>query len=372
MAMAAPEPLLESLAAAAAQAEREGRLLPESVAALREAGAFRALVPAPLGGLEADPRELRVMIEAIASADGAAGWCAAIGATSGLAAGYLPAEPARRLLGGAEAIGAGVFAPRGTLSEAPDGDGYVLSGRWPLASGISHATSVGLGCTHPERGPLYAVVPREEVEVIETWDSLGLRATASHDVEVRELKVPDEQVAALVGGTPTATGALYAFPLFGLLAVSISAVCTGMARGALSDIAAIAAERKPAGSSRSLAERATAQERVAAAEASLRAAGAGVDTAIASAWITASSGSPLELEERLGLRLAATHAARAAVAVVDAMHALGGAGALYRSSALERRLRDVHTAAQHMIVAPATFELGGRLLLGLETDAQQL
>lgn len=58
--------------------------------------------------------------------------------------------------------------------------------------------------------------------------------------------------------------------------------------------------------------------------------------------------------------------------VVDAAHRLGGAGALYRGSGLERRLRDVHTAAQHMMVAPATLELSGRLLLGLDTDVGQL
>jgi hypothetical protein len=35
-------------------------------------------------------------------------------------------------------------------------------------------------------------------------------------------------------------------------------------------------------------------------------------------------------------------------------------------------LRDGHVATQHMLVAPATWELGGRLLLGLETDVTQL
>lgn len=371
MSTPAAEPLLELAAAAAAESEQRGELGSATVAALSDAGVFRALVPAGLGGLETHPRELRTMVEAIAAADGAAGWCAAIGATSGLAAGYLGRSAAARFFGDPGAIGAGAFAPRGTLRELGDGS-CALDGHWSLVSGISHATSVGLGCIHPDRGPLYAIVAREAVEVIETWDSLGLRATASHDVEARAVEVPAEHVVALVGGTPTATGPLYSFPLFGLLAVAVSAVCTGIARGALADAVAAARARRPAGSSRTLAERGTTHERIATAEASLRAASAGLDAAIEAAWAAAAAGAPLGLEERLGLRLAATHAARTAVSVVDVAHGLGGAAALYRTSTLERRLRDVHTAAQHMIVAPGTLELAGRVILDPDAEASRL
>ena len=339
--------------------------------AIREAGVFRALVPAALGGGEVHPAELWTTIDALAAADGSAGWCAAVGATSGLVAGYLPDADARELFGDADAIGAGAFAPRGRLEES--GPGSVrISGRWPLASGISHATSVGLGCIHPEHGPLYAVIAREQVEVIETWDSLGLRASASHDVAVDGLEIPAGRAVALIGGTPLATGPLYSFPLFGLLALSISAVCTGIARGAIADLVTLAVVRRPSGSSRSLAERATTQSEVAVGEGALRAARAGVLAAIEPAWAAASAGRPLAVSDRLGLRLAATHAARTAVEVVGVAHRLGGAGSLYRGSPLERRLRDVHTAAQHMVVAPATLELTGRLLLGLDTDVAQL
>jgi len=362
--------VLAGLAESSEESERRGALVPASVEALGEAGVFRALVPAAFGGGEAHPGELITAIEAIAAADGSAGWCAAIGATSGLVAGYLPEPSAAELFSDPGTIAAGVFAPRGDLEQVGEGR-LQLSGRWPLASGISHATLVGLGCVDRGRGPLYAVLRRDEVEVVETWDALGLRATASHDAIARAVEIPSERVTGLLGGEPVAAGALYSFPLFGLLAVSIAAVCTGIAVGALAEVVASTPTRQSAGSSRSLAERATTQERVAAAEARLRAARAGVESAIGSAWARAAEGERLSVEERLGLRLAATHAAISAVEVVDAAHRLGGSGALYRGT-LERRLRDVHTAAQHMIVAPATLELSGRLLLGLDTDTAQL
>ena len=54
------------------------------------------------------------------------------------------------------------------------------------------------------------------------------------------------------------------------------------------------------------------------------------------------------------------------------MYTLGGGTSVYRDSALQRIFRDVHVATQHMMVAPPTMEVAGRLLLGLETDVSQL
>ena len=54
------------------------------------------------------------------------------------------------------------------------------------------------------------------------------------------------------------------------------------------------------------------------------------------------------------------------------MYDLAGGTAVYERSPLQRRHRDVHVATQHMLVAPATWELTGRLLLDLPTDTSQL
>ncbi len=78
------------------------------------------------------------------------------------------------------------------------------------------------------------------------------------------------------------------------------------------------------------------------------------------------------MEHRRDVRLATTHATRACAEVVDRMYDLGGGTSVYQRSPLQRVFRDVHVATQHMMVSPATLELTGRLLLGLDTDTSQL
>ena len=90
--------------------------------------------------------------------------------------------------------------------------------------------------------------------------------------------------ASVSAGPPVADGPLYAFPLFGLLAVAIASVCLGIARGALGDLTALAGAKVPAGGRRTLAERATVQAEVARAEAAVRAARALLDEAVGEAW----------------------------------------------------------------------------------------
>src|SRR4051812_15486873 len=74
--------VLATVTAHADEAERIRRLPAPVVAALRDAGLMRMCVPGAYGGPEADVRTLVEVTEAIAGADGAAGWCAVIASTT--------------------------------------------------------------------------------------------------------------------------------------------------------------------------------------------------------------------------------------------------------------------------------------------------
>ena len=208
--------------------------------------------------------------------------------------------------------------------------------------------------------------------MIDTWSVSGLRATGSHDIAVDGLEVPAARAASLITDPPRERGPLYAFPPFGLLAASIAAVALGTARGALDELGELAGAKTPTLSTRKLAERAATQSGLARAEAGVRAARALLYAAAGRLLGGRRRGGEISVELRAGLRLASTHAVEAAAAAIDEAYRLGGGSAIYETSPLQRRFRDVHAATQHMLVGPATWELAGRSLLGLEFDASQL
>jgi alkylation response protein AidB-like acyl-CoA dehydrogenase len=75
------------------------------------------------------------------------------------------------------------------------------------------------------------------------------------------------------------------------------------------------------------------------------------------------------MRHRATIRLAATHATRTAADVVRSMYDLGGGSSVFLSSPLQRRFRDGHVATQHIMVAPPTYELTGRVFMGLPVDS---
>jgi alkylation response protein AidB-like acyl-CoA dehydrogenase len=361
--------LAPTAAELAPAAERDRQLAEPLVAALADAGLFRLCVPAAAGGLEAHPGTLVAAVRALAAGDAAAGWCVAIAATSGLVAGYLPEAAAREIYAEPATLVAGVFAPKGRAT--PEPGGFRVSGRWPFASGCRHADWLMGGCV-VDGGMRLMLAPAEAFTIHDTWHVMGLRGTGSHDIELDGVSIPAERTASVLADPPLQPGPLYAFPLFGLLALAIAAVSLGIARGALDDLIALAGGKVPTGGRRTLAERGTVQAEVARAEAGVRAAGALLDEAIGAAWERAVAGAGVDVEQRAALRLAATHATAVSTRATDTAYTLAGGSALYESSPLQRRVRDAHAATQHMLVAPATWELTGRVLLGMPTDATQL
>ena len=374
--------LVSVLRAAAERTEQERRLPDDLVAALTEAGIFRMCVPRALGGGESDPATLVETIATLAQGDGSAAWSAMIGATSGVVSAYLPEDAAREIYGTEPAtITGGVFAPLGRATVVPGG--YRVSGRWAFASGCEHCGWLMGGCVvladgKPRLLPSGApdthlmLFPAREVEVIDTWTVAGLRGTGSHDLTVQELFVPLGRGVSVFTDKPRHTGPLYVFPLFGLLALGIAAVALGLARGAIDELRRLAAGKTPAGSRRRLGERAVVQMQFAEAEATLRAARAFLLDAVGEAWATATGTGTMSIEQRALVRLAATHAALRAAAVVDLMYNAGGGTSIYATSPLQRQFRDVHVLTQHIMVSPSTLELTGRILLGLDTDTAML
>jgi alkylation response protein AidB-like acyl-CoA dehydrogenase len=373
--------LLEELRRRAPEIE-QARHLPSDIAdRMARMGLFRLGVPKSLGGLEAEPAELLDAIEQVSIADGASGWCLMIGATSGLTAAYLDPATAKEIYGDPMTVTGGVFGPRGKAELA--GDAYKVSGRWQWASGSSHCGWLMGGCVVTENGKprlledgtpdaRMMLFPACEATIHDTWHSSGLCGTGSNDMELRDVTVPRRRSLSIVADKPVEQGPLYVFPIFGLLALGIAAVSLGLARRAIDELAELAGAKIPTGARRPLAERTATQADFARAEALLGSARSFYVDCVGQAWRMAKAEGAMDVATRTRLRLAATHATETAAKVVDLMYGLGGGTSVYRASALQRCFRDVHVVTQHMMVAPATWELVGRTMLGIRGDISLL
>ena len=372
--------LAPELARRADEIEAARRLPADLADRFAREGFYRMCVPEIYGGLELPPAETMRAIEILARADGSCGWCAFIGATSGSVLALLPPDAAREVFPHPETKLGGVFAPRGRA--VVEADGFRVTGRWQWGSGTQNCDWVMGGCQVIRDGEpellrngtprsRMMLAPVGEIEFFDTWYVSGLCGTGSTDFAMNDLFVPASRAVGLGVDGPLERP-LYAFPQFGLLAMGIAAVALGLARAAIDALVEIAGGKTPAGSSRSLAARASTQSDVARAEALWRSSRALYYESIEAAWESARRHGAIEVEHRRDVRLATTHATRACAEAVDLMYHLGGGSSVYRSSPLQRIFRDVHVATQHMMVAPATLELTGRLFLGLETDDAML
>ena len=373
--LAAVVELTPAIRARAAEIEQARRLPADLAKALATAGAFRIAVPRDVGGLELDPASLLRVIEAAGNADASVGWCVMIGATSGVTAAYLPVAVAREIFGPLDAIVGGVFAAMGRAEI--DGEDYVVTGRWPWASGSANCHWLLGGCVvtangTPRRLPngmpeeRRLLFPVQSVTLVDTWHSSGLCGTGSGEMVVSDLRVPARHAVSY--DAAVATGPLYAFPFFGLLALGIAAVALGNARAAIDDLVTLAGSKQPQGSRRTLAERGSAQASLAVAEGHLRSARAFFYEAVDEAWQLARDTGAIGMDHRAALRLAATHATRTSAEVTRSMYDLGGGSSVFLSQPLQRRFRDAHVATQHLMVSLPTYELVGRVLMGLPVD----
>jgi indole-3-acetate monooxygenase len=375
--LSASRALKPRIRASAADGERQMALPDEIHRAFTEAGVYRMLVPRDAGGDEVDlPTALRV-IETLAVADGSAGWCAVIGAGTTMFGGFLTPDAARATLWrDPDRPTAGVFSPSGEARRVEGG--YRVTGRWRMASGCRHASWMLGNCVvvddqapAAQDGPPSArmmAFPMDEATIHQTWDVVGLRGTGSHDVSTEDTFVPDERSFAMWTDRPRHESPIYAFPFLGFLYCALAAVATGIARGAIDAVIEAAADRAEQGlGSAAAPDRPTdTNDRSEALEAALnriphhvateygqveaeaRASRDGMFHVVERVWERVAAGDPPGASDRDDVVLASMHAARTAALLVPRVFRLGGAAVLHASHPLQRALRDVHVALQHM------------------------
>jgi alkylation response protein AidB-like acyl-CoA dehydrogenase len=367
--------LAPELAARASESEANRTLPRDLVEKLRAMGIFRIFVPKSHGGLELAVPEAVEIVAAIAAADGSAGWTVMIGVSSGLMFSRLPREAFDAVYAkGPDVIQAGAVQPNGR-AETVEG-GYRVTGRWPTGSGCLHADWIVGGCVvtksgEPLDGPIpgqprtrLMALPASVWTIEDTWHALGLKGTGSHHTSLSDAFVPEAQTFEFAG--PSCVPG----PLFDYVASTIlllhAAFALGVAEGARNDLLALVAGGKQQLFARTTMRDSTVfQYELGRIDADIRASRAYFERQAALEWrrsLAGEAGEPSRLIEAQQMELWVTATCMRAI---DHCYTLAGASALYQSSPLQRRLRDIHTGSQHSLAHRRHFVTAGQLRLGL-------
>jgi len=369
--MEAVDGVRDVVAAGADEAETLRTLPAATVAALEDAGLFRLKLPAVLGGVEADPVTHLEVIEALSYVDSSAGWTAMIGSTSiGMLGAFLADDAAEQVFAGERPPRAAAVTMPGGKAEPVDG-GYRLTGRWPFASGVRHAHWVG-GAGLVESGggepPAYRmfVAPIEAAEVLDTWHVAGLRGTGSCDFTLTDRFIPESFAFDFLNDPHRRGGALFHIRAPGSMANEHAGFALGVARRALDNVTAIAATKRRgyAMARTRLAGRSVFQRMLGECDLRLRAARALLIDVYEQAWQAACAGRRVEPRLMAELRANAAFSTAVAADVTTQAFRYAGASALQESSLLQRNLRDINAASQHVTVSDIAYENLGQFLLG--------
>lgn len=361
----------DTLAAQCAAEERAATLSAISVEALQQGGILAMKLPLVLGGSEADPVTQFEVIEAVTAANSAAGWCCMVGATSvGMPGAFLPqAGCAEMFAGGRIPRGAIVVMPAGEAR--PVAGGYRLRGRWSFASGVRHAEWVVANARllrAPGAPPEIwcCVLPARDVIIHDNWQVAGLRGTGSCDISVDDGFVPAHLAWDFRAAQVQRGGALYRLGLPAFVANEHAAFALGVARAALDALLATASRaRGYVPGARSLAERGSVQRMLGRAELALGAARALAIARNEEAWQTVAAGGALTPRQQAELRALAGWCTEVAADVVTQAFRYAGGSAIYEANLMQRCLRDIQVAAQHLIVSDSAYENLGQFMLGV-------
>lgn len=340
--------------------------------ALADAGLLRILAPRSYGGEEADGLTFMELVERVARVDGSAAWTTmTLNEEIEISAAYLPASTMREVCQASPAIivaGSGATLGRARRVEG----GWRLSGRWPFVTGGPVADRIVVGATveGPRPRPLaYALLPAEQVTILDTWDTVGLRGTGSHDVTLEDAFVPDDLVGVAATALDTVPDtALFRLPPSLRFPFPKVGVATGIARHALAEFSDLAQGKKPRIGRTLLRDRPDAQLAVARAEALVGSGWAFAAEMVQTVWALAEQGEPIPSDVHARTRLACTHAVAGCVTAVETLCTAAGTTANLVSSPLHRLLADVRAVPQHVMVGSYNDLNAGRVLLGLEAD----
>ena len=220
----------EFIAAESEKAEKLGRLTEKQLQLIYRQKWFHLLVPAEIGGAEMDLVDFALLMEEMARVDGSFAWAVNLGAGANMFAGFMKPAVAKEIFGSEKACVAGSGAVGGEAEKKKEG--FMINGRWKYASGAKHATHFSFNS--PIDGDVNNIksflMPLKYVEILETWQVMGLKATSSCDFIVENGWVPHDYSFDLQEPSPYSRKTLYRFPFMILAEINMLVMLTGLAK----------------------------------------------------------------------------------------------------------------------------------------------
>jgi len=357
------------LEGATLRAEEERTLPADVVARFRDLGLFWLKTPAELGGRPLHPLAFADLVEQVSYYDASSGWAMMIGCGStGIAAGRLSDEGAARIFSspaGLPVVAGQPHAERGRARRKRGG--YVVTGRWGFASGVHHADWV-LGAAQVEGvepgkpGSEFGfVAPKSDATVHDNWRVAGLQGTGSSDFSLDEVFVPKELTydrrAGIRRGGPL-------FHQEGVLFVGneVPAISVGVATRAIDDMIAMVSDfRRSRGTS--LVDRGVFHKELGQAKTRVDSVRLYYREAMNAGFQAATAGVPVPADVQRAAMVSQTYVSETCVDVVSNLFRYGGGRALSLSHPMQRHLRNLFAARQHLAATEEHYEVLGRSLI---------
>ena len=327
--------------------EANGRLADDVVAALRGMGIAKLCLPEALGGYEVDPVTTALICQRLADSDPSAAWFVMVFNAARLMSAGWPEETLERLFLDQPDImlaASGHTAMQGRVTDS----GFSVSGRNSFVSGCHHADYIMSPMMVEER-PYFVVLPAAQCQVVDNWDTLGMRGTGSNDVIAEDVQIPS--VLAIPTDKPAQrskyhSGRLYNCPSRVVFATYIPAALS-LARRALTELEDLAANKVPYASDGKLKLRSQAQMHYGRALAKYRATRAYFLTSLEEVWSAADDDKVFHASERADLYLAGTHTMQTCAEIVRHVADAAGSTVFHKGQPLERIARDMETLKHH-------------------------
>lgn len=306
--------------------------------------------------------EIALLFEALAYADGSLGWAINLGAGANMFLGYLEETTAKNLKNNQKLWLAGSGACTGKAVKTEDG--FILSGHWKYASGSLYATHFTANAfLYTEEGEAIFdadkkqvfrsfLFPATEVEIIHTWDTIGLRASCSNDYKVENCFVPKEHSFDLTQKSEYVASALYRYPFDAFATTNIAVMCTGMALHFSELFVKEILSKKPLYAEKNIGENAQLQQVYQNLLQAFHKARTDFLKDIEDLWsaVEQNAKSIDNLERKL--QSSAREASDKSYDLVMRLYRYCGMNTVYSNNALSKVVRDFLVATQHYAISP--------------------